>query len=125
MVVEYGGPIVNPLAQRASTADSKGRVTIDERLDINDNNSRDNRSRTSSRGGSKPRLPKPNPYTQTGTLGYHGPAIGKEELLMKDSIGRGVEWWQNFDDRKKKKGETKKKLKTKQKQRNAMQDDIT
>ncbi len=127
MVLEYGGPIVNPKVQRASTADSKGRVTIDERLDFDDNMSKGSkaRSRTSSRGGSKPTPAPPNPHTQTGTLGYHGQAIGKYELLMKDSIGRGVEWYQRYADGKKKKMERQRARTTHQKKRADMQKDIT
>ncbi len=48
-----------------------------------------------SRGGVKPPgHPKPpHDTTQPGQLGYHGVAVTKDDRLMKDSIGRGVEWF--------------------------------
>jgi hypothetical protein len=67
MVVECGGPLM----QRGVLPDGNSRprnVTI-EVEDAPNLGSKEECSRRSSRGGSKPKLPIPNPNTQTGTLG--------------------------------------------------------
>jgi hypothetical protein len=78
--------------QRAATAG----VTIMEHMDYDQRSHHSRNSRTSRGGIQPPGVPKPpHDTTQTGTLGYHGQAIVKEDIIMKDPIGRGIEWYNN------------------------------
>lgn len=94
---------------RAKTANALLRPRTAD--DDDDNKSRASRaSRKSqksqtSRGGYKPTPAPPNPNTQTGTLGYHGKAAGKPELMMVDPISRGIQWHKNYFNMKKTKVE--------------------
>jgi hypothetical protein len=113
---------------RAKTAGSTSRPrTADE---DDDNKSRASRaSRKSqksqtSRGGYRPTPAPPNPNTQTGTLGYHGKAAGKPELMMVDPISRGIEWHKNYFTLKKSKVEQRDKKDRHRKQRVKIDEEV-
>ncbi len=102
--------------QRAATsAGSRVQMNLPEIdttgfYDGEDNNGGNNTARSAtSRGGIKPPgIPKPpNENTQTGKLGYHGQAIEKEDIIMKDPIGRGIDWYNKLIESKKKKNDYK------------------
>ena len=93
--------------QRAATANA-GTLHVqmflpdDEGVD-GQHTARSFNSRTSRGGHRPPGVPKPpNANTQTGTLGYHGQAIAKDDLIMKDPIGRGIEWFTKLEENRKK-----------------------
>lgn len=71
--------------------------------------SRASKKSQTSRGGYRPTPAPPNPNTQTGTLGYHGKAAGKPELLMVDPTTRGIEWHKAYFKEKAMKGVQKEK----------------